>query len=214
MQKIDNNMQAYLHSYEAYRVPKGTAVKDASGKDVVLSEEQDVLVLTEKASKQLIEDRRDYGGMLQTKAEMAAQKTQEEAMKKMMKDQAKALAVFRSMSNGDVVPDTDEKKLMEYDDKLYQAAKIAQAMAQRMKAVEKKKSEWDEKEEAEQKKRMEELCTASNEAALAVGTGSQKFSAAQKQNIVEIDSSGVDFSSMTAVNLGSGVTGANIDLSL
>ena len=118
MQKIDNNMQAYLHSYEAYRVPKGTTVKDAAGKDVVLSKEEDVLVLTEKASKQLIEDRRDYGGMLQTKAEMAAQKTQEEAMKQMMKDQAKALAVFRSMSNGDVVPDTDEKKLMEYDDKL------------------------------------------------------------------------------------------------
>lgn len=57
MQKIDNNMKAYLHSYEAYRVPKGTAVKDAAGKDVVLSEEQDVLVLTEKASKQLIKDR-------------------------------------------------------------------------------------------------------------------------------------------------------------
>lgn len=62
MQKIDNNMQAYLHSYEAYRVPKGTTVKDAAGKDVVLSKEEDVLVLTEKASKQLIEDRRDYGG--------------------------------------------------------------------------------------------------------------------------------------------------------
>ena len=48
------------------------------------------LVLTEKSSRQLIEDRRDYGGMLQTKAELAAQKTQEEAMKKMMQDQEKA----------------------------------------------------------------------------------------------------------------------------
>lgn len=215
MNKIDNNMQAYLHSYEAYRVPKGTTVKDAAGKDVVLSKEEDVLVLTEKASKQLIEDRRDYGGMLQTKAEMAAQKTQEEAMKQMMKDQAKALAVFRSMSNGDVVPDTDEKKLMEYDDKLYQAAKMAQAMAQRMKKeAEKRESEWDEKEEAEDVKRMAELCEASNGAALAVGTGSQEFSAAQKQNIVEVDSSGVDFSNLTVMSLGSGVTGANIDLSL
>ena len=215
MQKIDNNMQAYLHSYEAYRVPKGTTVKDAAGKDVVLSKEEDILVLTEKASKQLIEDRRDYGGMLQTKAEMAAQKTQEEAMKQMMKDQAKALAVFRSMSNGDVVPDTDEKKLMEYDDKLYQAAKMAQAMAQRMKKeAEKRESEWDEKEEAEDVKRMAELCEVSNGAALAVGTGSQEFSAAQKQNIVEVDSSGVDFSNLTVMSLGSGVTGTNIDLSL
>lgn len=215
MNKIDNNMSAYLHTYEAYRVPKGTAVKDAAGKDVVLSEEKDVLVLTEKASRQLIEDRRDYGGMLQMKAELAAQKTQEEGMKQFMKDQAKALAVFRSMSNGDVVPSSDEKKLMDYDDKLYQAAKMAQAMAQRMKKeIEKKKSEWDEKEEAEQRKKMDELCEASNEAALAVGTGSHEFSAAQKQHIVEVDSSGVDFSSLTAVNLGSGVTGTNIDLSL
>lgn len=215
MNKIDNNMSAYLHAYEAYRVPKGTAVKDAAGKDVVLSEEKDVLVLTEKASRQLIEDRRDYGGMLQMKAELAAQKTQEEGMKQFMKDQAKALAVFRSMSNGDVVPSSDEKKLMDYDDKLYQAAKMAQAMAQRMKKeIEKKKSEWDEKEEAEQRKKMDELCEASNEAALAVGTGSHEFSAAQKQHIVEVDSSGVDFSSLIAVNLGSGVTGTNIDLSL
>lgn len=215
MNKIDNNMSAYLHTYEAYRIPKGTTVKDAAGKDVVLSEEKDVFVLTEKASRQLIEDRRDYGGMLQMKAELAAQKTQEEGMKQFMKDQAKALAVFRSMSNGDVVPSSDEKKLMEYDDKLYQAAKMAQAMAQRMKKeIEKKKSEWDEKEEAEQRKKMDELCEASNEAALAVGTGSHEFSAAQKQHIVEVDSSGVDFSSLTAVNLGSGVTGTNIDLSL
>lgn len=215
MNKIDSNMSAYLHAYEAYRIPKGTAVKDAAGQELVLSKEEDVLVLTEKSSKQLIEDRRDYGALLQMEAEVAAQKTQEEGMKKAMDDMAKALAVFRSMSKGDIVPSSDERKLMEYDDKLYQAAKISQAMAQRMKKeLEKKKSEWDEKEEAEQKKKMEELCEASNEAALAVGTGSREFSAAQKQCIVEVDSSGIDFSSLTAVNLGSGVTGANIDLSL
>ena len=49
---------------------------------------------------------------------------------------------------------------------------------------------------------------------MAVRTGVQQLSAAQKQNIVEIDSSGVDLSNITAVNLGSGVTGSNIDLSL
>lgn len=215
MKKIDNNMKAFLHSYEAYRVPKGTMVKDAAGNDVVLSNEQDVLVLTEKSSKQLIKDRFDYGGMLQMKAEVAAQKTQEEGMKKMMEDQAKALAVFRSLANGDIVPPSDERKLMEYDDKLYQAGKSAQAMAQRIKKeIEKKESEWDEKEEEEQKKKMEELCEESNEAAMAVGTGSKEFSAAQKQHIVEVDSSGVDFSSLKTANLGSGVTGMNIDLSL
>ena len=53
MQKIDNSMKPFLHGYEAYRIPKGTTVKDSAGKDIVLSEEKDVLVLTEKASKQL-----------------------------------------------------------------------------------------------------------------------------------------------------------------
>lgn len=215
MQKIDNNMSAYLHQYEAYRIPKGTTVKDMTGNDVVLSNTEDVLVLTEEASRQLVKDRGDYGNMLQTKAELAAQKTQSAAMEQMMKDQAKALAVFRSMSDGNIVPDADERKLMEYDDKLYQAAKMAQAMAQRMKKeAENKESEWDEREEKENQRKREKLCEESNEAALAVGTGVQQLSAAQKQNIVEIDSNGVDLSNITAVNLGSGVTGSNIDLSL
>lgn len=215
MQKIDNNMSAYLHQYEAYRIPKGTTVKDMTGNDVVLSNTEDVLVLTEEAGRRLIKDRGDYGNMLQTKAELAAQKTQSAAMEQMMKDQAKALAVFRSMADGDIVPDADERKLMEYDDKLYQAAKMAQAMAQRMKKeAENKESEWDEREEKENQRKREKLCEESNEAALAVGTGVQQLSAAQKQNIVEVDSSGVDLSNITAVNLGSGVTGSNIDLSL
>ena len=215
MQKIDNNMSAYLHQYEAYRIPKGTTVKDMTGNDVVLSNTEDVLVLTEEAGRQLVKDRGDYSNMLQTKAEMAAQKTQSAAMEQMMKDQAKALAVFRSMSDGDIVPDADERKLMEYDDKLYQAAKMAQAMAQRMKKeVENKESEWDEREEKENQRKREKLCEESNEAALAVGTGMQQLSAAQKQNIVEVDSSGVDLSNITAVNMGSGVTGSNIELSL
>lgn len=215
MQKIDNNMSAYLHQYEAYRIPKGTTVKDMTGNDVVLSNTEDVLVLTEEASRQLVKDRGDYGNMLQTKAELAAQKTQSAAMEQMMKDQAKALAVFRSMADGDIVPDADERKLMEYDDKLYQAAKMAQAMAQRMKKeAENKESEWDEREEKENQRKREKLCEESNEAALAVGTGVQQLSAAQKQNIVEIDSNGLDLSNITAVNLGSGVTGSNIDLSL
>lgn len=208
-------MSAYLHQYEAYRIPKGTTVKDMTGNDVVLSNTEDVLVLTEEASRQLVKDRGDYGNMLQTKAELAAQKTQSAAMEQMMKDQAKALAVFRSMADGDIVPDADERKLMEYDDKLYQAAKMAQAMAQRMKKeAENKESEWDEREEKENQRKREKLCEESNEAALAVGTGVQQLSAAQKQNIVEIDSNGVDLSNITAVNLGSGVTGSNIDLSL
>jgi oligoribonuclease NrnB/cAMP/cGMP phosphodiesterase (DHH superfamily) len=217
MSKIDSNMSGYLHTYEAYRVPKGTKVQDATGKEVVLSNEEDVLVLTEKASKQLGKDRSEYTGMLQQKSEMAAQKTQDAANEKIAKDNAKVMAVYKAMANGDTVPASDERKLQEYDKDLYQAAKMAQSMAQlRTKQAERKHhaSQWDEKEEQAYNAKMKELGDASNEAVLAIGEGSYEFSSAQKENIVEIDSSGVDFSSMKVMSLGSGVTGEFIDLSI
>ena len=213
MSRIDANMSGYLHTYEAYRVPKGTKVKDTTGKDVVLSNEEDVLVLTEKAGKQLVQDRRNYGYMLQMQAEMAAHRTQEEASEKCVKDQAKIMSVFRAMAKGDIVPASDEKKLMEYSSELYQSAKMAQSLALQEERV-KQKSQWDDKEEEAHKAKMKELRDESNEAALAVGTGSSKFSNVQKERIIEIDSSGVDFSSMKVMNLGAGISGAYIDLSI
>lgn len=217
MSKIDSNMSGYLHTYEAYRIPKGTKVQDATGKEMVLSNEEDVLVLTEKASKQLVKDRKAHNCMLQLKAEMAAKKTQDAASEKIVKDQTKIMAVCRAMMKGDIVPASDERKLQEYDNDLYQAAKMAQSMAQlRAKQAEQRKhaSQWDEQEEEAHKAKMKELGDEANEATLAIGEGSKEFSSAQKEHIVEIDSSGVDFSSMKVMNLGSGVTGAHIDLSI
>lgn len=213
MNRINANMSNYLHTYEAYRIPKGTKVKDVSGEEVVLSNEEDVLVLTAKAGKQLVHDRRDYAVMLQVKAEMAAKKTQDVASEKYAKDQAKIMAVYRAMAKGDIVPASDEKKLMEYNSDLYQSAKMAQSIA--LQAEHRKhKSQWDEEEEKAHREKMKKLQTESDEAALAVGTGSGEFSNAQKGHIVEIDSSGVDFSSMQVINLGAGVTGAHIDFSV
>lgn len=213
MSRIDANMSGYLHTYEAYRIPKGTKVKDATGQEVILSNEEDVLVLTEKAGRQLAEDRRNYSNMLQMQAQMAAQRTQDAASKKYVKDQAKVMSVFRAMAKGDIVPVSDEKKLMEYSSELYQSAKMAQSLA--LQAERRKhKSQWDDKEEEAHKAKMKELRDKSNEAALAVGTGSKEFSNVQKERIVEIDSDGVDFSSMQVTSLGADVTGAYINLSV
>ena len=82
-----------------------------------------------------------------------------------------------------------------------------------MKRAESKESEWDEKEEEEYLSKMSKLCDESNEAAFGMGKEFQKFSDAQKENIVEIDAGGMDFSSMRTVSLG-GVTGEYIDLSV
>lgn len=119
-------------------------MKDAAGEDIVLSTDEDKLVLTEKAGKQLVKDRLEYSTLLQNDISNKSAKTQAEAQKQFAKTQAKAIAVFRSLSDGKIVPDSDEKKLMEYDPKLYQMAKMAQMLAQRTKEdAEKKKSEWD-----------------------------------------------------------------------
>ena len=205
----------YVHQYEAYRVPKGTTVKNSLGEDIVLSEDEDKLVLTEKASKQLVKDRFDYGNALHAETEKRCMASQDEALKKQAKEQLKALSVFRSMSKGDVVPSSDESKLMEYDPKLYQMAKMAQLMAQMAEEnAEKKKSEWDQREEEEDRKRQESLNADAKEAIEGMGAEFGEFSAEQKSNIVEVDSSNIDFSSLKVMNLGSDVTGAFIDLSL
>lgn len=67
--------------------------------------------------------------------------------------------------------------------------------------------------EEEYRNKMSKLCDESNEAARGVGEEFQKFSDAQKENIVEIDSGSIDFSSMKTMSLG-GVTGEFIDLSV
>ena len=77
-------------------------------------------------------------------------KQQAEAEKKAAKEQLKVLTVFRRMCHGDIVPGKDERKLMEYDPKMYKVAKQMQAMMQQLekeKERKKHKSLWEEEEE-------------------------------------------------------------------
>ena len=79
---------------------------------------------------------------------MESAKQAGEAMEKSAADMGKVIMVFRRLANGDIVPQTDEKKLMEYDFKMYQVAKNMQMMAQRLDTEKKKhKSLWEEEEE-------------------------------------------------------------------
>ncbi len=213
MEKIQSDMMQYLHTYEAYRVPKGTKVKNASGEDVILSDKDDVLVLTEKAGKQLVKDRNEHSNMLLYTAELASQKTQQAATEKQNKEFGKIMAVYRALAKGDIVPAGDEKKLMEYDKDLYQAAKMAQSIALQEKRK-KQKSQWDDDEEAADREKLDKLRSEAKEAVNAIGEGTRTFSQQQKNYIVEIDAEGVDFSSMKVMNLGAGVTGSCIDLSI
>ena len=83
-------------------------------------------------------------------ANMEGSKQQGDAMEEEMKNLGKIMIVFRRLAKGDIVPLSDEKKLMEYDDKMYQMAKNMQAMAQQMeKEHEKHKSLWEDEEKKE-----------------------------------------------------------------
>ncbi len=213
MNTVSNNMAGYLHTYEAYRIPKGTTVKNASGEDVVLSKNEDTLVLTDKAQKQLIQDRVDFGSaMLEEKKRINDERNQE-AEKKMHEDQAKMVAVFRSMSEGKTVSDTDEKKLMEYDPKLYMAAKMAQMMAQR--AEKEKESHFKKEDEDEFQKKIDAYNKKTDELNENWNSKVDSFVNAQKDSIVEVDALEIDFSSIrSTINFGGGITGAVFDISV
>ena len=81
---------------------------------------------------------------------MENSKQEGDAMAEEMENLGKVMIVFRRLAKGDIVPLTDERKLMEYDDKMYQMAKNMQAMAQQLeKEHEKHKSLWEDEEKEE-----------------------------------------------------------------
>lgn len=90
---------------------------------------------------------------------------QAEAMEDAAQEMGKIMLIARRIMHGDKVPPQDEKKLMEFDDKLYQMAKSAGAMA---KYRDKKEydSLWDDEEKEEMPDAMEE---ADNTEAFADG---------------------------------------------
>lgn len=78
-------------------------------------------------------------------ANMEVAKQQGEAMEESVEDLGKIMEVARRIMDGDIVPPTDEKKLMDYSMELYQAAKNIGALTQK----ERKEHEslWDDEEE-------------------------------------------------------------------
>jgi len=214
MSGISNHMSGFLHTYEAYRIPKGHEALEAKNAELIKTEEGSELILTEASRKQLMKDRQKYGEMLMAEANMAAEKTQIAAKEKQAIDEAKIMAVVRAMTKGDIVPPSDEKKVMEYDGELYQAAKMAQTIAIQAERH-KRKSLWDEEEEAEFRKKMDQLNDEANELASSMGEKSADFAKAQEANVVEVDMGNVDLSKIQYfVKYSGSVGGAILDMSV
>ena len=87
---------------------------------------------------------------------MEASKQQADAVAEEGKNMMKIMTVFRRLCNGDIVPLTDEKKLAEYDEKMYTMAKNMQAMARQLeKEHEDHDSLWEDEEKKEYPDAME-----------------------------------------------------------
>lgn len=180
------NPSAYLHTYEAYRVPADSEILKDGNTYICENDGESALILTDKSKKQMLKDRTDYQTALLLQQDMAHSKHSQEVSKKHSSDELKALAVFRSMSKGDIVPASDEKKLMEYSSDLYQMAKMAQALAQKSDAK-KHKSEWDAKEESDRQKKINSLQEESEKLSAEYPVYCSSFAKAQSAAVTEIN---------------------------
>lgn len=120
---------------------------------VVYQNEAAVLELQYEAVDKKRQEYQDYmDKLLEQKTGVMNMKVadqQAEAMAGTAKEQAKVMVVARRIMHGDKVPAKDEKKLMEYDYKLYSMAKNAAAMLKYQKDRKEHKSLWDDEEKRE-----------------------------------------------------------------
>lgn len=88
---------------------------------------------------------------------MEVAKQQGEAMADSAAEIGKIMIVFRRIASGDNVPMYDERKLMEYDEKMYSTAKSMQSLARQLEKREHKNydSLWDDEEKPQNPDPME-----------------------------------------------------------
>ena len=135
----------------------------------VYANEAAVLELTMKALDEKQTEYKDYMEKLMEQwsatANMVSSEQQGDAMEEYAEDLGKIMEVARRIMKGDIVPGSDEKKLMEHSMELYQAAKNIGAMV-RQKERNEHDSLWEDEEKTEYEDPME---VANNTEAFAEG---------------------------------------------
>lgn len=161
--KITEARDAYRTHIQSYREQQNilakrkaelekTATKNPA--DAVIYEKEMVIIeLQREALEKKQTEYQDYMSKLaefeMNYANLLVAKQQGEAMAEGYEDLGKIMEVARRIMKGDIVPATDERKLMEYSDELYQAAKnIGELM--RQKEREEHKSLWEDEEAPEE----------------------------------------------------------------
>lgn len=157
--KIGEAQQIYREQVKAYQEQKvaiSKKLQDVRSRGQFSSDEQEqygeeaaVLELTLDALDKKQTEYQNYLSELTTQYaaywNAAVSEQQSDAGKEYAAEMGKIMEVARRIMKGGIVPATDEKKLMEYSNDLYQMAKNIGAMVQRQKR-EKYKSLWEEEE--------------------------------------------------------------------
>lgn len=157
--KIAEARQLYNAEIRSYREQQAILNKEKQELDkkikltpdgkTIYANEAAQLELTITAVKEKQNEYQDYMDKLieqwTATANVEAAQQQGEAMEEYAEDLGKIMEVARRIMHGDIVPATDEKKLMEYSMEMYQAAKNIGAMARR-KEREEHDSLWDDDE--------------------------------------------------------------------
>ena len=145
-----------LNQKEKLEKQAQSAKKSGAGVTLELSDEykkrmQEIEEKIDILNSEIKENEKGLDGIIETEVGIfnaENSKQQADAMKKYAEDMAKCLEIARRISNGDKVPATDEKKLMDFNMEIYMAAKNMSVMNQGKKHKE-YDSLWGDEEEKE-----------------------------------------------------------------
>lgn len=151
------SVQLRNYNVQKYKLAKqknelADKIKSTDNGAAIYAGEAATLELTYNAVAQKQEEYQNYMDQLMEqwnmKHDAVATKENVEAEKEGFEDLRKIMEVVRRMTKGDNVPQSDEKKVMEYDKDMYQMAKSAQMIARmRRKDREDHDSLWEDEEE-------------------------------------------------------------------
>lgn len=145
-----------LNQKEKLEKQAQSAKKSGAGVTLELSDEykkrmQELEEKIDILNSEIKENEKGLDGIIETEVGIfnaENSKQQADAMKKYAEDMAKCLEIARRISNGDKVPATDEKKLMDFNMEIYMAAKNMSVMNREKKHKE-YDSLWGDEEEKE-----------------------------------------------------------------
>ena len=175
---------------------------DADTKEKANKSEKDAAAIAKEMKKKALEEEE------KRKAEEAME--QAEAQKMETKHVGAILTIFRRISRGDKVPAKDEKALMEYDMKLYMAAKNIAQLVKRKKIKKYKKSLIKELEDKVKEREKEKAEKAEN----AVWQEGEKRDDIPEEDIYEEEAStGTEISASAGTVAAAETIGGNVDVS-